>query len=159
MQLSILAVIFALLVHMDSALGLSVFVIHAKLGLVASIALKGDESIFTSGDYERFFQYEGKRYPHIIDPRTGYPANQATSVTVLHSNASIADAAATALFVAGDDWPTIAAAMNIDRVMLIRPDGQIELSPLMEDRVRLIGNTKPAIIRTERLSAKDVNQP
>ena len=71
----------------------------------------------------------------------------------------IADAAATALFVAGDDWPTIAAAMNIDRVMLVRPDGQIELSPLMEDRVRLIGNTKPAIIRTETLSAKDENQP
>lgn len=116
-------------------------------GMIASIALKGDESIFTSGDYERFFQYEGKRYPHIIDPRTGYPADQATSVTVLHSNASLADAAATALFVAGDDWPSIAASMNIDRVMLVRPDGQIELSPLMEERVRLIGSTKPAIIR------------
>ncbi|NOQ93350.1 MAG: FAD:protein FMN transferase [Methylophaga sp.] len=116
-------------------------------GMLASIALKGDESVFTSGDYERFFQYDGKRYPHIIDPRTGYPAAQATSVTVLHANASIADAAATALFVAGDDWPTIAAAMQIDRVMLVRPDGQIELSPLMKDRVRLIGNAKPAIIR------------
>jgi len=126
-----------------------------KNGLVASISLKGDESVFTSGDYERFFQYEGKRYQHIIDPRTGYPADQATSVTVLHANASIADAAATALFVAGNDWPTTAAAMNIDRVMLIRPDGQIELSPLMEERVRLIGNTKPAIIRTELLPAKD----
>jgi len=128
-------------------------------GMVASIALKGDESVFTSGDYERFFQYEGKRYPHIIDPRTGYPAEQATSVTVLHSNASIADAAATALFVAGDDWPKMAAAMKIERVMLVRPDGQIELSPLMEDRVRLIGNTKPAIIRTEYFQAKDSSHP
>ncbi|MDC9725675.1 MAG: FAD:protein FMN transferase [Gammaproteobacteria bacterium] len=117
-------------------------------GMIASIALKEDESVFTSGDYERFFQYEGKRYPHIIDPRTGYPADQATSVTVLHTNASIADAAATALFVAGDDWPAIATAMQIDKVMLVRPDGQIELSPQMKERVRLIGNTKPAIIRT-----------
>ena len=128
-------------------------------GMVASIALKGNESVFTSGDYERFFQYEGKRYAHIIDPRTGRPADKATSVTVLHSNASIADAAATALFVAGNDWPKIAAAMKIDRVMLVRPDGQIELSPLMEDRVRLIGNTKPAIIRTDYLPAKDSSQP
>ncbi|NOQ81615.1 MAG: FAD:protein FMN transferase [Methylophaga sp.] len=118
-----------------------------KNGMVASIALKGDESVFTSGDYERFFQYEGKRYAHIIDPRTGRPADKATSVTVLHSNASIADAAATALFVAGNDWPEIAVSMNIDHVMLVRPDGQIEITSLMAERIRLIGNSKPAIIR------------
>ena len=116
-------------------------------GMVASIALKGDESVFTSGDYERFFQYEGKRYAHIIDPRSGQPANQATSVTVLHTNASLADAAATALFVAGDNWPEIAASMNVEHVMLIRPDGEIELSPLMEKRIRLVGSIKPTIIR------------
>lgn len=117
-------------------------------GMVASISLKNDESVFTSGDYERFFQYEGKRYAHIIDPRTGQPSNQVTSVTVLHTNASLADAAATALFVAGNNWPEIASSMNIDRVMLIRPDGQIEMSPLMVERVRLINNPKPAVIRT-----------
>jgi thiamine biosynthesis lipoprotein len=118
-----------------------------KDGMMASIALKGDESVFTSGDYERFFEFEGTRYPHIIDPRTGLPAREATSVTVLHSNASEADAAATALLVAGKDWPEIAAAMGIDRVMLARPDGQIELSPKMAERVRLINNANPPIIR------------
>ncbi len=117
-------------------------------GMLASITLQGDESVFTSGDYERFFIYEGKRYPHILDPRTGHPANQAISATVLHSNASLADAAATALFVAGDDWPTIAASMAIDYVMLVKPDGQIEMSSKMVDRVRLINNHKPAIIRS-----------
>ena len=118
-----------------------------KSGMMASIALHGDESVFTSGDYERFFQYEGKRYPHIIDPRTAQPARDATSVTVLHTNASIADAAATALFVAGDDWPTIAQSMGITHVMLVKPDGQIEMSPQMVERIRLTGNLKPAIIR------------
>ncbi|HDY85749.1 hypothetical protein LCGC14_0844250 [marine sediment metagenome] len=118
-----------------------------KDGMMASIALKGDESVFTSGDYERFFEYEGKRYQHILDPRTGFPAHDATSVTVLHNNASEADAAATALVVAGKDWPEIAAAMGIDRVMLVRPDGQIELSPKMVERVRLINNATPPIIR------------
>jgi len=116
-------------------------------GIIASIALNGDESVFTSGDYERFFQYEGKRYSHIIDPRTAYPAEQATSVTVLHTNASIADAAATALFVAGNEWPTIAKSMGITHIMLVRPDGEIEMSPQMEKRIRLTNNIKPAIIR------------
>ncbi|MDQ7072543.1 MAG: FAD:protein FMN transferase [Gammaproteobacteria bacterium] len=118
-------------------------------GIIASIALHGDESVFTSGDYERFFIYEGKRYPHILDPRTGYPANEAMSVTVLHSDASLADAAATALFVAGDDWPTIAKSMDIEHVMLVKPDGQIEMSPKMVDRMQLINNHKPVIIRGE----------
>jgi thiamine biosynthesis lipoprotein len=118
-----------------------------KEGMLGSVALKDDESMFTSGDYERFFEYQGTRYPHILDPRTGYPAKDATSVTVLHNNAAEADAAATALFVAGKEWPQIAAAMGIDYVMLARPDGQIELSPKMLDRVRLINNNKPAIIR------------
>ena len=118
-----------------------------KDGMLASIALQGDESVFTSGDYERFFEYEGVRYPHILDPRTGQPARDATSVTVLHTNAAEADAAATGLLVAGEAWPKIAAAMGIDRVMLVRPDGQIELSPKMAERVRLINNATPPIIR------------
>lgn len=118
-----------------------------KEGMLASIALKNDESVFSSGDYERFFEYQGTRYPHILDPRTGYPAKDATSVTVLHKDAADADAAATALFVAGKDWPQVAAKMGIDHVMLARPDGKIELSPKMKERVRLIDNHHTPIIR------------
>ncbi len=116
-------------------------------GVIASIAIEGDESVFTSGDYERFFTYQGKRYPHIIDPRTGYPASNATSVTVLHNNASIADAAATALFVAGSQWPEIAASMDVKHVMLITPEGHIELSPDMEKRIHIVDPQAPIIIR------------
>ena len=115
--------------------------------IIASIALQNDECVFTSGDYERFFEYKGRRYAHIIDPRTGHPANQATSVTVLHNNAAIADAAATALFVAGNDWPHIAKEMAISHVLLVRPDGQIEVSPPMAKRIRVIGNRAPIITR------------
>ncbi len=118
-----------------------------KQGLLASITLQDDESVFTSGDYERFFTYEGKRYPHIIDPRTGYPADQATSATVLHTNAAEADAAATALFVAGKDWPQVAASMGLQHVMLVRPDGVIELSPAMQKRVRILDKQFPPVIR------------
>lgn len=129
-----------------------------KEGMLASIALKHDESVFSSGDYERFFEYEGTRYPHIIDPRTGYPAKDATSVTVLHTNAAEADAAATALFVAGNDWPQVAATMGIDHVMLARPDGKVELSPKMKERVRLIDKNQTPIIR-EVIKTKEPISP
>ena len=117
-------------------------------GMVASIALQEGESVFTSGDYERFFEYQGTRYPHILDPRTGWPANQAISVTVLHHDAAVADAAATALFVAGDAWPRIAIAMGVSHVMLIKPNGEIELSPDMHQRIQLLNNDQASVIRT-----------
>ena len=117
-------------------------------GMIASIALQQDESVFTSGDYERFFEYQGARYPHIIDPRTGWPADQVISVTVLHHNASIADAAATALFVAGNDWPRVATAMGVSHVMLIKPNDEIELSPDMHQRINLFNDDIPPMIRT-----------
>ena len=74
-------------------------------GVLGVIKTDSDESIFTSGDYERNFVWQGVRYHHIIDPRTGYPAKGVSSVTVIHTDATTADAAATALFVAGmKDW-------------------------------------------------------
>lgn len=116
-------------------------------GMMASVELQEDESVFTSGDYERYFTYDGKRYPHILDPRTGYPARDNISVTVIHKQAARADAAATALVVAGQDWPQIAASMGIDHVMLMRADGQIEMTPAMAEQVRLSDPKQKPLIR------------
>ncbi|MDQ6960793.1 MAG: FAD:protein FMN transferase [Mariprofundaceae bacterium] len=63
----------------------------------------GDISIVTSGDYERFFIYQGKRYHHIMVPATGMPAMKTMSATIVASNATLADGWSTALFVAGPD--------------------------------------------------------
>jgi thiamine biosynthesis lipoprotein len=107
-------------------------------GYLATIEIGGDESVFTSGDYERFFMFEGRRYHHILDPRDGYPTEGTTSVTVLGTEAASADAAATALFVAGpEDWPGVAAALGIDQVMLVDADGVVHLSPAMRERVQV----------------------
>lgn len=118
-------------------------------GVLASIETRGDESIFTSGDYERYFEAEGKRYHHIIDPRSGYPAYGTASLTVIHTEAATADAAATALFVAGDAWPRTAADMGIDRVMRVRPDGTVEMTPAMAERIRFETETEPAVVLRE----------
>ncbi len=60
-----------------------------------------DLSVVTSGDYERFYMYRGQRYHHILDPKTGEPATQNMSVTVIAETATVADALSTGLFVLG----------------------------------------------------------
>jgi thiamine biosynthesis lipoprotein len=115
--------------------------------MMAMVRLSGDESVFTSGDYERYFIYEGKRYPHILDTRTGYPADKVISATVIHQQAALADAAATALVVAGDEWPMIAESMGLEHVMLMRADGQIEMTASMKDKITLIGYKDEPVIR------------
>jgi thiamine biosynthesis lipoprotein len=105
--------------------------------ILASIEVSDDESVFTSGDYERFFFYQNKRYHHILDPRTGYPTDGAQSVTVVHHDAGIADAAATALFVAGSkNWQNVAKNMGIDLVMLVDNNGNIYLTSAMQKRIK-----------------------
>lgn len=122
-------------------------------GVIASVEISGDESVFTSGDYERYFQFDGKRYHHIIDPRNGYPATGTRSVTVLHSSGAVADAASTALFVAGPDrWSVIAKNMDIENVMLIASDGRIQMSSAMASRIHF-ENGWPANVSVIDLSS------
>ena len=71
-----------------------------------------DAAVVTSGNYEKYFTHEGLRYSHIIDPRTCLPTTGVSSVTIVSSDAEIADALATACFVLG---PGAATAL-IDRL-------------------------------------------
>ncbi len=62
-----------------------------------------NNAVVTSGNYEKFVEIDGKRYSHIIDPRTGWPVSGLTSVTVFAPKAELADALATSVFVMGCD--------------------------------------------------------
>ena len=106
-------------------------------GVLAVLDVNDGEAVFTSGDYERNFIWEGKRYHHILDPRTGYPAEGTQSVTVIHPDAATADAAATALFVAGPTlWPKIARQMGIESVLLVDSEGALQATPSMHRRLK-----------------------
>lgn len=108
-------------------------------GIFGFVDVQGDESVFTSGNYERNYTWENKLFHHIIDPRTGYPAKDTAAVTVIHTDAATAGAAATALFVAGpSDWHRIASRMGIRFVLLVDMQGKIHMNPGMRDRVQLI---------------------
>ncbi|WP_412983931.1 FAD:protein FMN transferase [Pontimicrobium sp. IMCC45349] len=60
-------------------------------------------AVVTSGNYEKYVNFNGKRYTHIIDPRTGYPSTGIISVTVFAPKAELADALATSVFVMGKE--------------------------------------------------------
>jgi len=62
-----------------------------------------DKAVVTSGNYEKYVTFNGTRYSHIIDPRTGYPATGILSVTVFAPKAELADALATSVFVMGKE--------------------------------------------------------
>ena len=96
-----------------------------KGGLLMEIELK-DKAIDTSGDYEKFFMLNGRRYSHIIDPRTGYPADEgAISATVVSDKGSVADILATALCVLGPGGISTAASGGSMAVVVTVKDGKL----------------------------------
>lgn len=100
------------------------------------------ESVATSGDYRNFYEVDGVRYAHLIDPRTGHPVTHAgTSVTVVDPRATVADAWATALSVLGpDEGFRVAEAENI-AALFVWQDGetfQSRATPRMRARVESI---------------------
>jgi thiamine biosynthesis lipoprotein len=102
------------------------------------VELRDGEAAFTSGDYERYFDSAGGRMHHILDPTTGYPATHTQAVTVLADEGTLADAAATAIFVAGPArWRDVARKMAVDAVLRVTSDGQIEVTPAMRDRLQI----------------------
>ena len=115
-------------------------------GVLAAIQIEGEESVMTSGHYERYREYEGIHYSHILDPRTGNSAQQFISVTVIHQNGALADAASTALTIAGlEGWYKIAQQMGIKQVMLVDSEGTVYLSPAMAERVKFQPRKEPKV--------------
>ena len=117
-------------------------------GVIGTIGLTGDESISTSGDYERFKFYKGKRFHHIIDPKTGYPSDTGLiSAAIIGSDPARTDAYATAVFVMG-----LSAAKDFLKressisVILIDEDLTVYVSDSLKDRVKIKAGFKVVFI-------------
>jgi len=105
------------------------------------LELSNDESVFSSGNYRRNFSKSGKRYHHIIDPKTGYPSENATAITVIHTNGAVADATATALMVAKkQEWFSIAVKTGLKHLLVVDNDGQLYGDKLLAQRLQLSDN-------------------
>lgn len=117
---------------------------------LARLKLRG-ECVATSGDYEQFVDKDGKRYGHILDPRTGYSARGLSSVTVVARDAMACDAWATALFVLGPERAReLAHARDDLSVVLIEPraDGTatVWVENTLMPRFQLVDDVKSTLI-------------
>ena len=72
-----------------------------RAGVLEIIEVSEPMAVFTSGQYYRWGEWQGERYAHVLNPKTGYPIEHVLQATAIHADPLIADAAATALVVAG----------------------------------------------------------
>lgn len=95
-----------------------------------------DKAVITSGGYERYFKQDGRTYHHIIDPATGYPANNGlTSVTIVSDDGTLADGLSTSLFIMGPEKAQKYWKEHSDEfdTILVKDDGSIFVSEGIAD--------------------------
>ncbi len=94
-------------------------------GIIETVELK-NYALSTSGDYEKFFMIDNRRYPHIINPKTGFPALDFASITIFDENAACADAIATAIAVMGPHRGTeFLDSLGIHGIIYYEKDGEL----------------------------------
>jgi thiamine biosynthesis lipoprotein len=108
---------------------------------LASLELKDGEAIGTSGDYHRYFEIGGRRYCHLIDPRSGFPAEGTQAVTVLIGPGARtgmrSDALSKPIFIAGREWRAMAQKLGVDAVLRVGADGTANATPAMHARLKV----------------------
>ena len=118
--------------------------------LLGAVAVQ-DQAVITSGGYERYFEENGQTYIHILDPRTGCPAESGlASVTIVSSNGMLADALSTSLYIMGLDeaeayWRIYADEFDM---ILMTDDGTVYVTEGIRDRFRTKGK-KEVLYREE----------
>ena len=102
---------------------------------LAIVELKDGETMATTGGYERYFEQDGVRYHHVIDPKTGYPAqSDLLSVTVITQDGALGDYLSTALFIEGKEAALARGQEEGFALILVDTEGNVYYSPSLADR-------------------------
>jgi thiamine biosynthesis lipoprotein len=108
--------------------------------LLATLELRDGEAIGTSGDYQRYFELDGRRYCHLIDPRSGRPAEGTQALTVLiapqEGAGALSDAVSKPLFIAGaGEWRELARRLGVTHALRIDGDGTMHVTAAFRERL------------------------
>ncbi|HEY1076650.1 MAG TPA: FAD:protein FMN transferase [Fontimonas sp.] len=119
----------------------------AQSGVLASMDVDDGEAVVTSGDYERYFEFEGRRYHHLLDPHSGEPAGGLQAVTVVAPLGALADATTTALFVAGPgEWRQVARDMDTPLAFVVLDDGSVQITAALAKRMKFADGVQVGIL-------------
>lgn len=121
-------------------------------GPMATVKLADGEAIGTSGDYQRYFEIDGQRYPHLLDPRSGSPAAHTQAVTVLipaiAQAGTLSDALSKPIFIAGRDaWRQMARQLDAPLVLRVDADGSVQITEALHKRLEFVSKA-PAMTVT-----------
>ncbi len=119
---------------------------------LATLELRDGEAVGTSGDYQRYFEVDDKRYCHLLDPRSGRPAEGTQAVTVLippqpgapqgyflRGAGALSDAASKPLFIAGAaEWQGLARRLGVAQAMLIDGGGVMHVTAALRGRLTML---------------------
>ena len=106
---------------------------------LATLDLLDGEAIGTSGDYQRYFELNGRRYCHLLDPRSGEPAQGTQAVTLLippgPRAGTLSDGPSKPLFIAGEAWQAQAKKQGLTQVLRVGADGRVQITAPLKDRL------------------------
>ena len=118
---------------------------------LATLELHDGEAIGTSGDYQRFFELEGRRYCHLLDPRNGHPAEGVQAVTVLitprEGAGALSDAASKPLFIAGaGQWRGLAQRLGVAHALRIDGRGVMHVTAAFRERLTMLASDVKLVV-------------
>jgi FAD:protein FMN transferase len=105
--------------------------------VIATLELS-DKALSTSGDYIRFFEREGVRYHHLLDPQTGYPSRQCGSATIVADDNTTTDGFSKLFILGPEKGLTVAKKLGFD-VLFIDCKGGIVMSDGLKDKIKILG--------------------
>jgi FAD:protein FMN transferase len=109
-------------------------------GPIATLELYDGDSISSLGDYQRYYERDGKRYCHIIDPATGYPVQGVQAVTVVTKRGEhagvISNVASKPIFIAGPQgWREAAQKMGVEMALMVDDKGKVYITDALARRI------------------------